>query len=75
MAGSRGQEKKQEKTVPQQLQAFVNQGVTFYEKCVKPDREEYMKILQACLMGFVVMGCIGYFIKLIFIPINNILLS
>ena len=57
------------------MQSFVTNSAIFYDKCRKPDREEYMKILQACLMGFVVMGCIGYFIKLIFIPINNILLS
>ena len=36
---------------------------------------EYMKILQACAMGFVVIGFIGYIIKLVFIPINNIILG
>ena len=36
---------------------------------------EYMKILQACAMGFVVIGLIGYIIKLVFIPINNIILG
>ena len=34
-----------------------------------------MKILQACAMGFVVIGFIGYIIKLVFIPINNIILG
>jgi protein transport protein SEC61 subunit gamma and related proteins len=38
-------------------------------------RIEYMKILQACAMGFVVIGFIGYIIKLVFIPINNIILG
>ena len=47
----------------------------FYQKCKKPDYTEYMKILQACIIGFMVMGAIGYFIKLVFIPINNIILS
>ena len=36
---------------------------------------EYMKILQACAMGFLVIGFIGYIIKLVFIPINNIILG
>jgi preprotein translocase subunit Sss1 len=34
-----------------------------------------MKILQAYEMGFVVIGFISYIIKLVFIPINNIILS
>lgn len=57
------------------MQSFTRDSITFYEKCKKPDYNEYMKILQACLMGFIVMGSIGYLIKLIFIPINNIILS
>jgi hypothetical protein len=36
---------------------------------------EYLKILQACAMGFLVIGFIGYIIKLVFIPINNIILG
>ena len=67
--------KKQDDTVVQQLQAFANDSRTFFEKCKKPDREEYLKIMYACMMGFVVMGFIGYAVKLIFIPINNIILS
>ena len=39
------------------------------------DYLEYIKILQACAMGFVVIGFIGYIIKLVFIPINNIILG
>lgn len=34
---------------------------------------EYIKISQAVAMGFLVMGFIGFFVKLIHIPINNIL--
>lgn len=33
---------------------------------------EYLQICRAVGMGFVVMGFIGYFVKLIHIPINNI---
>ena len=70
----------------QQIQDFANDSVNFFNKCAKPDRKgilflfllfwvEYMKILQACAMGFVVIGLIGYIIKLVFIPINNIILG
>ena len=34
-----------------------------------------MQKLKATVMGVLVMGFIGYMIKLIFIPINNIILS
>ena len=34
---------------------------------------EFVKICQAVGMGLVLMGFIGYFIKLIHIPINNII--
>ena len=67
--------KKEQPTVYQQIQAFVKDSYIFIEKCKKPDKAEYMKILQACVIGFLIMGAIGYFIKLVFIPINNIILS
>ena len=54
---------------------FVKDSRVFIEKCKKPDKAEYMKILQACVIGFLIMGAIGYFIKLVFIPINNIIVG
>ena len=75
MTNSRGGNKKEPENVATQMTAFVKDSVNFYQKCKKPDYQEYMKILQAFMMGFVVMGVIGYFIKLVFIPINNIILS
>lgn len=75
---ARGQMKKQKdepKGVMVQLSEFQRDSVNFFQKCKKPDRAEYMRIMQACAMGFVVMGFIGYLIKLVFIPINNIILS
>ena len=68
-------ENKEQLNLAQQVKKFVMQCVDFYIKCKKPDYTEYMKILQACIMGFFIMGAIGYFIKLVFIPINNIILS
>ena len=37
------------------------------------DKKEFIKISQAVGIGFVVMGVIGYIVKVIHIPINNIL--
>jgi len=36
---------------------------------------EFLKIAYACALGFAVMGIVGYLIKLVFIPINNIILT
>ncbi|KAJ2133955.1 hypothetical protein IW136_004819 [Coemansia sp. RSA 678] len=44
-------------------------------RCTKPNQKEYLKIVQAVLMGFLVMGFVGYFTKLIHIPINNIIVG
>ena len=36
---------------------------------------EFVKIAKQCSIGFLIMGAIGFVIKLIFLMINNILLS
>ncbi|KEY69845.1 hypothetical protein S7711_08986 [Stachybotrys chartarum IBT 7711] len=54
---------------------FVKDGVQFINKCQKPDRKEFIKISQAVGVGFIVMGAIGYILKLIHIPLNNILVG
>ena len=64
-----------EPSVVDQLVQFQKDSVNFFNKCTRPDQAEYTKILQASAMGFLVMGFIGYIIKLVFIPINNIILS
>ena len=65
---------KQETAVDQLVQ-FYKDSENFFTKCTRPDKSEYTKILKASAMGIVVMGLIGYVIKLVFIPINNIILS
>ena len=74
MPGGKPRKEEQPNTA-QQVQDFVKNSVIFYEKCKKPNKQEYLQILQACIMGFFIMGLIGYMIKLVFIPINNIILS
>ncbi|KAL1915668.1 uncharacterized protein VTP21DRAFT_6427 [Calcarisporiella thermophila] len=66
----------------EQLQAFIDgprqfvkEGVQFINRCTKPDRKEFMKISQAVAIGFCLAGFLGYIIKLIHIPINNILVG
>eukprot|EP00354_Favella_ehrenbergii_P009623 CAMPEP_0170456238 /NCGR_PEP_ID=MMETSP0123-20130129/3942_1 /TAXON_ID=182087 /ORGANISM="Favella ehrenbergii, Strain Fehren 1" /LENGTH=75 /DNA_ID=CAMNT_0010719655 /DNA_START=34 /DNA_END=261 /DNA_ORIENTATION=+ len=75
MTQKRGGNQKQDPTVYEQIERFCKDSKNFIDKCKKPDKAEYMKILQACVIGFLIMGAIGYFIKLVFIPINNIILS
>jgi len=54
---------------------FVRDGTQFLNRCTKPDKHEFIKISQAVGMGFVIMGVIGYVVKLIHIPVNNILVG
>jgi protein transport protein SEC61 subunit gamma-like protein len=52
---------------------FVKESIQLLHRCSKPDRREFMKISQAVAMGFFLMGFIGFFVKLLHIPINNII--
>jgi protein transport protein SEC61 subunit gamma-like protein len=45
------------------------------KKCTKPDRKEFLAIAKAVGVGFSIMGFIGFFVKLVHIPINNILVG
>ncbi|GFF27315.1 secE/sec61-gamma protein [Aspergillus udagawae] len=60
---------------------FLRDGMLFVRRCTKPDKREFIKISQAVGMGFIIMEmltlriAIGYFIKLIHIPVNNILVG
>ncbi|CAF4740408.1 unnamed protein product [Rotaria sp. Silwood1] len=52
---------------------FIKDSYRLIKKCTKPDRKEYQKIAMATAIGFAIMGFIGFFVKLIHIPINNII--
>ncbi|KAF8434954.1 hypothetical protein BGX38DRAFT_1100772 [Terfezia claveryi] len=54
---------------------FIKEGTLFINRCTKPDRREFIKISQAVGIGFLVMGVIGFCVKLIHIPVNNILVG
>lgn len=64
------------------VKKFAADSYRFLEVCEKPDvagnlssNSEFKKIAQSCALGFAIMGGIGYVVKLLFIPINNIILS
>lgn len=57
------------------LVGFLERSLRLWKRCSKPDRKEYVKILQAVFLGVLVMGVIGFIVRLIHIPINNILLG
>lgn len=54
---------------------FLHDGTQFMNRCTKPDRREFLKISQAVGVGFVVMGALGYVVKLIHIPVNQVLVG
>uniref|UniRef100_A0A915I405 Protein transport protein Sec61 subunit gamma n=1 Tax=Romanomermis culicivorax TaxID=13658 RepID=A0A915I405_ROMCU len=54
---------------------FIKDSIRLVKRCSKPDRKEYQKIAMATAIGFAIMGFIGFFVKLIHIPINNIIVG
>ncbi|KAJ7013812.1 hypothetical protein NC653_003446 [Populus alba x Populus x berolinensis] len=57
------------------LREFSKDSVRLVKRCHKPDRKEFTKVAFRTAIGFVVMGFVGFFVKLIFIPINNIIVG
>lgn len=43
---------------------FLREGTQLLNRCTKPDKREFIRISQAVGVGFIVMGAIGYFVKL-----------
>nr|ABR23409.1 mitochondrial import inner membrane translocase subunit TIM8 [Ornithodoros parkeri] len=57
------------------LKQLSKDSIRLVKRCTKPDRKEYQKIAMATAIGFAIMGFIGFFVKLIHIPINNIIVG
>ena len=57
------------------LTEFVRDSKHLVHKCTKPDKEEFARVARATGIGFLIMGFIGFFVKIIHIPINNILVG
>ncbi|KAK4555204.1 hypothetical protein LTR86_007500 [Recurvomyces mirabilis] len=54
----------QAKELLEMPRAFLKDGRQFITRCSKPDRREFLRISQAVGMGFLIMGVIGYVVKL-----------
>ncbi|XP_019056360.1 PREDICTED: protein transport protein Sec61 subunit gamma-3 [Tarenaya hassleriana] len=57
------------------LRDFAKSSVRLVQRCHKPDDKEFRKVAVRTAIGFVVMGLVGFFVKLVFIPINNIIVG
>ncbi|KAI6213838.1 Phosphomevalonate kinase [Aphelenchoides besseyi] len=60
-------------TVVEPGKKFAKDSIRLVKKCTKPDRKEYQKIAFATAVGFAIMGFIGFFVKLVHIPISKFL--
>eukprot|EP00288_Rhodomonas_lens_P013779 CAMPEP_0177708606 /NCGR_PEP_ID=MMETSP0484_2-20121128/10366_1 /TAXON_ID=354590 /ORGANISM="Rhodomonas lens, Strain RHODO" /LENGTH=77 /DNA_ID=CAMNT_0019220181 /DNA_START=38 /DNA_END=271 /DNA_ORIENTATION=+ len=54
---------------------FFRDSQMLVRRCAKPDKKEFKKITMATATGFLLMGFIGFFVKLIFIPVNNVIVG
>lgn len=57
------------------IKKFALDSYRLVKRCTKPDAKEFKEIALATTVGFLVMGFIGYFVKLIHIPINHIIVG
>lgn len=57
------------------LTRFVKDSTYLVKKCTKPDQKEFARIARATGIGFLIMGFIGFFVKIVHIPINNIIVG
>jgi len=57
------------------LWGFAKQSKMLINVCSKPDRKEFQQIAIATSVGFLIMGFIGFFVKLVHIPINQIIVG
>ncbi|CDS35875.1 Protein transport protein Sec61 subunit gamma [Echinococcus granulosus] len=54
---------------------FARASVHFFHRCTKPDRKEFKKNAIATAVGFLAMGILGFIIKLVFVPLNSIIVG
>ncbi|XP_028610389.1 protein transport protein Sec61 subunit gamma-like [Grammomys surdaster] len=54
---------------------FVKDSIRLLKRCIKPDRREFQKVAMATAIGFAIMRFTGFFVKLIPIPVHNILVG
>ncbi|XP_032752483.1 protein transport protein Sec61 subunit gamma-like [Rattus rattus] len=54
---------------------FAKDSIQLVKRCTKSGKKEFQKITMAAAIGFYIMGFVGFFVKLIHIPINNIIVG
>ncbi|XP_062134776.1 protein transport protein Sec61 subunit gamma isoform X4 [Drosophila sulfurigaster albostrigata] len=54
---------------------FVKDSAKVINRCTKPDRQEFQRTALAITLGFFIMGFLGYTIKLLHMPITNIIMG
>ncbi|KAH8280497.1 hypothetical protein KR018_008890, partial [Drosophila ironensis] len=54
---------------------FFKDSLRFMKRCTKPNRKEFRRTCVAIAIGFFVMGTIGFLVKLMHIPITNIIMG
>lgn len=64
---------KKDKGVYKELERLVKNSYDFLKTCKKPSLRETLSTLKVVSIGFATLGTIGYIVKIIHIPINNIL--
>ncbi|XP_078313861.1 uncharacterized protein LOC144619523 [Crassostrea virginica] len=57
------------------VKTFVKDSFRLVQRCTTPNVEEFLKIAVATVIGFAILGFIGFFVRLIHIPINNIIVG
>lgn len=57
------------------LKAFGADSIRLLRRCTKPDRAQFVKVATRTGLGVVAAGFVGFFVKLVFIPVNQIILS
>lgn len=68
-------EKKAKRNILYDIFFYWIAGVQFLKKCKKPNAKEYKLLLRAYMGGIFFLGALAYIIKLIHIPINNIIVG
>ncbi|KAH3764556.1 protein transport protein Sec61 subunit gamma [Pelomyxa schiedti] len=57
------------------VKKFAKDSHQFLVMCEKPTWKEFSKLALGTTIGFCIMGFIGFFVKLVHIPINNIIVG
>lgn len=57
------------------VQALFSNSKTLVQRCEKPDYAEFVRSVKATLAGFALLGLMGVFVKVVFIPINSVLMG